>query len=49
MPIEARDFLAALLDADCPLVPDRLKGLDDSSRDVVLRRLLADGVLVAVD
>ena len=50
MPAEALDFLAALLDAECPF--DRrtqLKGLDDESRRVVLRRLLAEGVLVHVD
>jgi hypothetical protein len=46
MPAEALDFLAALLDSDGPVTPDDMKGLDDTSRDVVLRRLLAEGVLV---
>ena len=49
LPSEAHDFLAALLDAESPVSPDQLKGLDDRSRDVVLRRLLAEGVLVHVD
>ena len=48
MPIEAHPFLSALLDADCPVLVDDLKGLDDGSRSVVLRRLLAEGVLVHV-
>jgi lysine-specific demethylase/histidyl-hydroxylase NO66 len=46
LPVEAHPFLSALLDADCPIVPHDLKGLDDESRSVVLRRLLAEGVLV---
>ena len=46
MPVEALDFLAALLDSDGPVEPDELKGLDNGSRSVVLRRLLAEGVLV---
>ena len=45
MPGEALDFLAALLDAESPIAPSDLKGLDDASRTVVLRRLLAEGVL----
>jgi hypothetical protein len=45
MPGEALDFLAALLDSDGPVAADDLKGLDDDSRSVVLRRLLAEGVL----
>jgi lysine-specific demethylase/histidyl-hydroxylase NO66 len=49
MPAEAHDFLSALLDAECPVVAEDLKGLDDESRAVVLRRLLAEGVLVHVD
>jgi hypothetical protein len=49
MPAEAHDFLSALLDADSPVVAEDLKGLDDESRAVVLRRLLAEGVLVHVD
>ena len=46
MPSEALDFLAALLDSEGPVVAHDLKGLDRASRDVVLRRLLAEGVLV---
>ena len=46
MPVEAHPFLSALLDADCPVLAHDLKGLDDESRSVVLRRLLAEGVLV---
>jgi hypothetical protein len=46
MPAEAMDFLAALLDSDGPLTPADTKGLDETSRDVVLRRLVAEGVLV---
>jgi len=46
MPIEAHPFLSALLDAKCPVVAQDLKGLDDDSRSVVLRRLLAEGVLI---
>ena len=46
MPSEALDFLSALLDSDGPVVPNDLKGLDDTSRSVVLRRLMAEGVLV---
>ena len=46
MPVEAHPFLSALLDADCPVLTHDLKGLDDESRSVVLRRLLAEGVLV---
>ena len=49
MPVEAHAFLSALLDAECPVVTDELKGLDDESRSVVLRRLLAEGVLAHVD
>jgi hypothetical protein len=49
LPLEGHDFLAALLEIDRPVVPDELKGLDDGSRAVVLRRLLAEGVLVHVD
>jgi hypothetical protein len=45
LPGEAHDFLSALLDADEPVLADRLKGLDAESRAVVLRRLLAEGVL----
>ena len=45
MPGEALDFLAALLDAESPIAPTDLKGLDDASRTVVLRRLLAEGVI----
>ncbi len=48
MPIEAHPFLSALLDADGPVLPHDLKGLDDESRSVVLRRLLAEGVLIHV-
>jgi len=46
MPTEALDFLASLLDSEGPVVAGDLKGLDDDSRSVVLRRLLAEGVLV---
>ena len=49
MPAEAHDFLSALLDAECPVATESLKGLDDESRAVVLRRLLAEGVLAHVD
>ena len=49
MPAEAHDFLSGLLDAECPVEPERLKGLDDESRAVVLRRLLGEGVLAHVD
>jgi hypothetical protein len=45
MPGEALDFLAALLDTDSPAPASELKGLDADSRAVVLRRLLAEGVL----
>ncbi len=48
MPIEAHPFLSALLDAECPVLIHDLKGLDDGSRSVVLRRLLAEGVVVHV-
>lgn len=46
LPLEAHDFLSALLQSDSPIDPLALKGLDDRSREVVLRRLLAEGVLV---
>jgi len=46
MPAEATDFLAALLDSEGPVAAGDLKGLDHASRAVVLRRLLAEGVLV---
>ena len=49
MPVEAHDFLSALLDAEGPVDPEQSTGLDDESRDVVLRRLLAEGVLAHVD
>jgi hypothetical protein len=49
MPMEAHDFLSALLDADDPVRPADVKGLDPDSRDVVLRRLLAEGTLAHVD
>jgi lysine-specific demethylase/histidyl-hydroxylase NO66 len=45
MPDEGLDFLAALLDAESPVAPCAMKGLDEASRAVVLRRLLAEGVL----
>ena len=48
LPLEGRDFLAAMLESDGPVAPADLKGLDDDSRAVVLRRLLTDGVLVHV-
>ena len=49
LPMEAHDFLSALLDADVPVPAADMKGLDDRSRDVVLRRLLAEGTLAHVD
>jgi bifunctional lysine-specific demethylase and histidyl-hydroxylase NO66 len=49
MPIEAHDFLSALLDADDTMATDHLEGLDDQSRAVVLKRLLAEGVLAHVE
>ncbi len=49
MPVEAHDFLSTLLDTEHPVVADGLAGLDDESRAVVLRRLLAEGVLTHVD
>ena len=49
MPVEAHDFLSALFDSEWPVVTDHLKGLDDESRAVVLRRLLAEGVVAHVD
>ena len=49
LPLEAHDFLSGLLDTECPFVVDSLKGLDPGSRAVVVRRLLAEGVLVDVD
>jgi hypothetical protein len=48
MPGEAVDFLAALLETEAPISAADLKGLDDGSRAVVLRRLLAEGVLAHV-
>ncbi len=48
MPLEAHPFLSALLDAQCPVLAQDVKGLDDESRTVVLRRLLAEGVLTHV-
>jgi hypothetical protein len=49
MPAEGYDFLSALLDAACPFFREAVKGLDDESRDVVTRRLLAEGVLARAD
>ena len=49
MPTEGHAFLSALLDVESPVESESLKGLDDESRDVVLRRLLAEGVLANVD
>jgi hypothetical protein len=48
MPEEALGFLAGLLAEPGPVVPEQLGGLDAASRSVVLRRLLAEGVLVHV-
>ncbi|HZB41097.1 MAG TPA: cupin domain-containing protein [Ilumatobacter sp.] len=48
MPGEGLDFLVALLAAESPVTPREMKGLDDASRAVVLRRLLAEGVLAHV-
>ena len=49
LPAEAHDFLSGLLDAECPITIGSLKGLDDESRAVVLRRLLAEGILAHAD
>ena len=49
MPAEAYGFLSALLDAACPFLSEAVKGLDDESRAVVTRRLLAEGVLAHAD
>jgi lysine-specific demethylase/histidyl-hydroxylase NO66 len=48
LPGEALGFLSGLLASEGPISPDGLDGLDDESRDVVLRRLLAEGVLTHV-
>ncbi len=48
LPREAVDFLVALLVAPQPFKAGDLAGLDDGSRDVLLRRLLAEGVLAHV-
>lgn len=45
LPAEALDFLSGLLDTEDAVTASELKGLDDGSRTVVLRRLLAEGVL----
>ena len=45
LPAEALDFLSGLLDIEDAVTASELKGLDDGSRTVVLRRLLAEGVL----
>ncbi len=49
LPIEAYDFLAALLESGDAFLPSELGGLDDASRDVVLRRLLNEGVISHVE
>ncbi len=49
MPVEAYDFLSALLDADGTIATDHLEGLDNQSRAVVLKRLLAEGILSHVE
>ncbi|MGA9276894.1 cupin domain-containing protein [Ilumatobacter sp.] len=49
LPIEAYDFLAGMLESDATFRPDELEGLDEASRDVVLRRLLNEGVIVHAD
>ncbi len=49
LPEEAFDFLFRLLETVEPVVASELQGLDTESRSVVLRRLLAEGVLVHVD
>jgi hypothetical protein len=49
MPVEAHDFLSALLDSDSTVATDHIEGLDDQSRAVVLKRLLAEGVLAHVE
>ena len=46
MPVEAHAFLSALLGAESPLDVGHLPGLDTDSRTVVVRRLLAEGILV---
>ncbi len=48
LPIEAYDFLANMLKSQGTFRPDELEDLDDSSRDVVLRRLLNEGVITHV-
>ncbi len=49
LPIEAYDFLERLLESDGVFCPSELEGLDDASRDVVLRRLLNEGVITHVE
>jgi cupin superfamily protein len=49
MPVEAHGFLSALLDADGTMATDHIEGLDDQSRAVVLKRLLAEGILAHVE
>ena len=44
-PARRLDFLAALLDTESPMAPSDLEGSRRRSRAVVLRRLLAEGVL----
>ena len=48
LPCEAQACLSALLATEGPFVAAALPGLDDGSRAVVLRRLLAEGVLTHV-
>lgn len=45
LPYEAFDFLAGLLESDGTFQRRDLEGLDTGSRDVVLRRLLHEGVI----
>lgn len=49
MPMEAYEFLARVLESAGPFRPHELEGLDAASRDVVLRRLLSEGVIAHVD
>lgn len=49
LPIEAYDFLAGMLKSGANFRPHELEGLDDASRDVVLRRLLNEGVITNVE
>ena len=49
LPFEAYDFLAGMLESEGTFRPNELEGLDEASRDVVLRRLLNEGVIAPVE